>query len=184
MIDIDNLKNINSSIKKYAITGNHDRKIEDWNLVIKESDFVDLNDNYDLIYKNSDKPILISGISTSSEQGNINHKLDKTNAYLASLKETDIKPVYSILLMHEPDFINDIDSNKFNLALAGHSHNGQLNIPILKNLGLPKYAREYYDAYYQVNNTKLYISSGLGTSTINARLFCKPSFNIYRLTNK
>ena len=31
---------------------------------------------------------------------------------------------YSILLLHEPDFIEKIDYSKFNLILSGHSLNG------------------------------------------------------------
>lgn len=187
---IDNLKNINPYIKKYAITGNHDKDFDKWLKIITDSDFINLNDNYDLIYKGTNTPILITGISSSTAKGNIDGKLDNTLNYLNSLKEIDIKPVYSILLMHEPDFIDKIDTSKFNLILAGHTHNGQVNlpfvkdIPFLKNIILPEYGRKYYAPHYKVNDSDLYISGGLGTSVVNARLFNKPSFNFYRLTNK
>ena len=39
----------------------------------------------------------------------------------------------------------------------------------------------YYEEYYKLNNTDLYVSSGIGTSNISFRLFNKPSFNLYRL---
>ena len=45
----------------------------------------------------------------------------------------------------------------------------------------PKGATKYYDEYYDLGKTELFISSGLGTSTIDLRLFNKPSFNFYRL---
>ena len=44
-----------------------------------------------------------------------------------------------------------------------------------------KEALEYYDSYYDIDNTKLYISNGIGVNNINFRLFNTPSFNFYRL---
>ncbi len=84
--------------------------------------------------------------------------------------------------MHEPDFINEIDYNTFNLILAGHSHNGQIRLPFIGAIILPPGAKKYYKEYYKLNNTDLFISSGLGTSNLDIRLFNKPSFNFYRIT--
>ena len=36
----------------------------------------------------------------------------------------------------------------------------------------------------KIDNTKLYISGGIGNSVLNFRLFNKPSFNLYRLVDK
>ena len=96
-------------------------------------------------------------------------------------KSEDIN--YKIILVHEPDYIDTITSkyNNTNLVLAGHSHNGQINIPYIKKLLLPEGSKKYYNNYYKVNNTNLYISSGLGESNINFRLFNKPSINFYRI---
>ena len=86
--------------------------------------------------------------------------------------------------MHEPDFIDEIDYRKFDLVLAGHSHNGQVRLPFIGALVKPNYAKKYYDEYYKIKNTDLYISSGIGVSEVNFRLFNRPSFNLYRLTNR
>ena len=83
--------------------------------------------------------------------------------------------------MHEPDYIKDFDHTKFDLILAGHSHNGQIGLPLIKDLILPHGAKKYHNAYYKLNNTYLYISSGVGCSTLNFRLFNKPSINLYRI---
>ena len=40
---------------------------------------------------------------------------------------------------------------------------------------------KYIDDYYEINDTKLYISSGLGTDKYKMRAFNKPSFNVYKL---
>ena len=36
-----------------------------------------------------------------------------------------------------------------------------------------------YENYYKVNDTDLYVSSGIGESRINFRLFNKPAINFY-----
>ena len=180
------LSEMNATVGKYAINGNHDYYFKDWNLIVENSGFKILNDNYDLIYLRNDKYIMISGMSTNSYgKKSINEKLNDSSSYLKDKKD-DEKPIYSILLMHEPDYIDDINLNDYNLVLAGHSHNGQVRIPIIGALKftLPMGSRKYYDTYYKVKNTDLYVSNGIGTSTVNFRLFNKPSFNLYRFTNK
>ena len=67
------------------------------------------------------------------------------------------------------------------LILSGHSINGSINIPLLKNGLLPDGAKKYYKPYYKINNTDIYISNGIGVNNINFRLFNSPSFNLYRL---
>ena len=180
------LSKIDADIGKYAINGNHDYYFENWDLIIENSGFINLNNKYELIYKDPTKYILLAGMSTNSYgKESISDKLKDVTEYLKDIEE-DNKPIYSILLMHEPDYIDDINLNNFNLVLSGHSHNGQVRIPFIgaiKN-SLPSGSRKYYDEYYRVKNTDLYISSGIGTSTVNFRLFNRPSFNLYRMTNK
>ena len=86
--------------------------------------------------------------------------------------------------MHEPDKILDFDYNNYDLILAGHSHNGQITIPFIGSLYKPNGSKKYYKDYYELEGTKLYISGGIGTSTLKLRLFNKPSINLYRLTSK
>ena len=94
--------------------------------------------------------------------------------------------LYKIILVHEPDMIDKILDKYPNtgLILAGHSMNGSVNIPGIKNVLLPEGALEYYKPYYEVNNTKIYISNGIGVNNINFRLFNSPSFNLYRFNKQ
>ena len=180
------LSKLEARIGKYAINGNHDFYYEDWDLIIENSDFTNLNDKIETIYLEKDRYILLSGMSTNSYgKTPINEKLKESTEFLKEKKD-DEKPIYSILLMHEPDYIDDVNLNNYNLVLSGHSHNGQIRIPFIGALksSLPKGSRKYYDTYYKVKNTDLYISNGIGTSTVNFRLFNRPSFNLYRMTNK
>lgn len=176
------LSSINANVGKYAISGNHDSNFSEWESIINDSGFKNLNDTYELIYNDGYTPILLAGLSS-----NLNNQVDITERYNKILEYSNnenIKELYKILLIHEPDYINNIDYSNFNLILAGHSHNVQVRLPFIGGIILPNGAKKYYKEHYKINNTDLYISSGIGTSGISFRLFNKPSINFYRLTNK
>lgn len=173
--DITYLKNILSKINtkygKYAVIGNHDYSI-DINIlrdIYKESNFNLLENTYDIIYGKNNEKIFIGGLSTSSFS---NTSLEKLN-YNESC--------YKIFILHEPDYTDEIIKLNPNIIFAGHSHNGQINIPYLKKYFVPEGAKKYYEEHYLINNTSLYISSGIGVSTYNFRLFNHPSINFYRI---
>ena len=98
----------------------------------------------------------------------------------------DDSSIYQIALIHEPDMINKIKEKlpTTSLILAGHSINGSINIPGIKNTLLPEGAKNYYNPYYELDNTRIYISNGIGVNNVNFRLFNTPSFNLYRLNKK
>ena len=171
------LSKIDSNIDKYAIKGEDDLKINKWEEVISESNFIDLNDKHELIYSNGIDPILLVGISSNYKKNHIKKTLESI------YEEINTKYKYSILLTHEPDVIDDIDYSKFNLILAGHTHGGQVKLPFVGGIIKDKYAKVYTNDYYELGNTKLYISSGIGTSKYKFRLLNTPSFNFYRLRN-
>lgn len=183
----EGLKKINAKIGKFAITGEHDFKRDEWSTIIKDSGFTNLNDTYELIYKDGYEPIMIAGLSTNLKgTKNAKDKIAPINDYIHSIKESEEIniPHFKILLLHEPDYINDITYKNYDLILAGHSHNGQITIPFIGAIIKPKGAQEYFDEYYTLDNTELYISSGLGTAKLDFRLFNRPSINFYRIVNK
>ena len=171
------LSKINVSIDKYYITGDNDYNNDDITNIFNNSGFVNLNDTYNLIYKDK-TPILIAGISTSKNKENILEKLKPSVEYL------DNNNVFSILLMHEPNKIEKFDYDKFNLILAGHNLGGIVRLPLIGGIVLPNDNYFYGNPHYKKKNTDIYISNGLGNKDTNFRLFNKPSFNFYRIRKK
>ena len=175
------LSSINVSIDKYAIRGNHDYFFEEWEQIIQNSDFKNLDNTFDYIYKDGYSPILIAGLSSISDKVPFIERYEQLQKEINNQNQNGI---YQILLLHEPDPIKNINLKDYNLVLAGHSHNGQIRLPLVGAIVKAEFAEKYYDEYYKIQNTDLYISSGIGTSGLDLRLFNRPSFNFYRLTNK
>ena len=182
--DYDDLANslikINAKYGKYAVLGNHDYKKRDKIInLYNDIGFKYLENDYDIIYGDDNSQVFIGGI------GNVSYNKDDIDK---TLEKIDSENQYRIILVHEPD-ISDKIISKYNvdLILAGHSHNGQVRLPFIGAIVKPPHAKKYYDNYYNLKGTKLYVSSGIGVSNVNYRLWNRPSINFYRInkeTNK
>ena len=178
-----NLSNIKVTIGKYAISGEDDLKFNEWESIIGESGFKNMNDCYELIYNEGYSPILLAGLRSNSDNPeSLTERYQVIEQYLNS--DESLNNIYKILIMHEPDFIDNINYTYFNLILGGHSHKGQINIPLFGPISTLDYSKKYYDEYYKLGNSDFFISSGMGTSNYSFRFWNKPSINFYRLTNK
>lgn len=156
-----NLSKLEAPIGKYAIASNEDLESDSFSDLITNSGFTLLNNDVKLIYNNDDEPIELVGIS------NINSKIELTDNY-------------KIALIHKPDDFDNIKNDNYNIVMAGHNHGGIIRLPFVGGLINIEGAKKYHNDYYEIDNTKLYVSSGLGTSNINFRMFNQPSINLYR----
>ncbi len=86
-----------------------------------------------------------------------------------------------ILLAHEPDFADEASRSPIDLQLSGHSHGGQVRLPLLPPLYLPEMAKKYVLGSYQVGRLALYTNAGLGTVGIPVRLNCPPEITLLTL---
>ena len=133
--------------------------------------FISLDNKSDVIYNKNNETMLISGLGIESD-----------TKYLEEVFKN--KYNYKVNIMHYPDNMESLEIYEYDLVLAGHSHNGQIYIPFYGPVIKANHAKTYYDEHYKVGNTDLYISSGVGTADFNFRWFNRPSYNLYRLTNK
>ncbi len=166
---VNELSKISSIYGCYYVNGEDDLKNKNFDQVLQDSNFISLNDiNVDITSKKNES-IILSGISYNNNNSN----------FLESINNYD----YKIFVLHKPDEFDEFSAYDFNLALAGHSHNNQINIPYIKKIYSMKGAKKYYEPFYKINNTNFYISSGIGTSDYKFRLFNNPSFNVYTIKN-
>lgn len=101
----------------------------------------------------------------------------------AALREVpDEAPV--IVLSHDPDMFPGIP-NRVSLTLSGHTHGGQVAIPVIRRPLLPSYYGERYAAGHVVEHGRhLLVTSGVGTSGLPIRLLRPPEVVIVTLRNQ
>lgn len=86
-----------------------------------------------------------------------------------------------ILLAHEPDFADEASRRGIALQLSGHSHGGQVRIPLLGSPYLPRLARKYPYGYYRVGPLQLYTNRGIGTIGLPLRFNATPEVTLISL---
>jgi predicted MPP superfamily phosphohydrolase len=86
-----------------------------------------------------------------------------------------------ILLAHEPDYADHAAEFPIDLQLSGHSHGGQIRIPLLPPLYLPTLGKKYVLGTYRIGPLTLYTNAGLGTIGVPARLNCPPEITLLTL---
>jgi uncharacterized protein len=90
------------------------------------------------------------------------------------------KGAYTIALFHAPGYFDRI-SGRVPLALAGHTHGGQIVIPFVPVFWLPRGSSGFLAGWYKERGSQMYVTRGIGTSTIWARFNCRPEIAIFDL---
>jgi predicted MPP superfamily phosphohydrolase len=88
----------------------------------------------------------------------------------------------AILLAHEPDFADvSAATGRFDLQLSGHSHGGQVRVPLLMRLALPPFSQRYTSGLYRVDGMLQYTNRGLGFVDMRLRFLCRPEITVLTL---
>ena len=81
-----------------------------------------------------------------------------------------------IFLVHEPDYLDIFKHHPrfplVDLMLSGHSHGGQIRLPLIGPLVLPPMGKLYPHGLYREKQLQLYVNRGIGTVGIPLRLNC------------
>ncbi|MCB1486650.1 MAG: metallophosphoesterase [Bauldia sp.] len=94
-------------------------------------------------------------------------------------KVADDRPV--VLLAHEPDIFPRVPG-KVSLTLSGHTHGGQVNLPLLGRLVVPsRYGDRYAYGHIVEDNRHIIVSGGLGCSTLPVRFGVPPEILLIEL---
>ena len=86
-----------------------------------------------------------------------------------------------ILLAHEPDFAVHAARFPVDLQLSGHSHGGQIRLPLLGAPVLPPLARRYPWGLHRIGGLTLYTNVGIGTIALPVRFLCPPEITLITL---
>lgn len=89
----------------------------------------------------------------------------------------------SIWVLHAPGFVDDIPRHAFPepaAILAGHTHGGQIRLPFYTPY-TPVGSGRFVAGWYRDTVAPLYVSRGIGTVVVSARLFCPPEMPVFTL---
>jgi uncharacterized protein len=176
--DEEQLKSILSQLHSKSVTlavlGNHDHwmtRTDRLKQVLWSSKIVNL-DNEVYLVERQGKKLAFAGLDDPYWG---RPDLRKTIAQLPD-------GIPAVLLVHEPDYIEQsAKTHKFALQLSGHSHGGQVRLPFLNPLVLPRGGEKYFAGLNQVEDTITYTNRGLGMTNLPIRFGSRPEITVFTL---
>lgn len=180
--------------KVYYITGNHERRLDNFDELMNELAEVGFIVLLNRVSIYNDKGFEIDFLGLDENQANFDdYKARKKGTF----EYKDMSPYfnqlnelggYKIVLSHFPENFEGVKEMNysqydFDLQLSGHAHGGQFCLPFIGPVyspgqGLkPKYAKGSFG-----NRPKLIVSRGLGNAEFPFRLFNHPEINVINIT--
>ena len=174
----NSLKNITATQGKYYLLGNHDLESAASKEVVESillaADFFPLvNKNYK-IYNKTNSFFNIVGLD-SLLKGNPNNEEAFNN--IDSSK-------YTITFTHCPDLFKDLPLDKTDYVISGHSHGGQIYVPLFENLYRASGCKEFFHGKHKKSATTLDISNGVGLTNYSIRFQANAEIILYKLISK
>ncbi|MDF9823736.1 putative MPP superfamily phosphohydrolase [Breznakia sp. PF5-3] len=172
------LTDIEAPLGKFYVLGEKDLKNENTKVLISKilynAGYEDLTNKNIKIHNGTSEGFNLVGIDSI-----VGGTPDIEKAY-TNLNNT----TFTIAFTHAPDVYADIPNDSTDLAFAGHSHGGQISLPILGPLSTIDGAKKYERGTYEINELIIEVSNGIGTTNVDMRLFSPPEILIYRLVKK
>ena len=157
-----------------AVLGNHDHYTDAKIIreVLQKSNIVELRNRIHPILRNM-AYLYLAGIDD---------RMTKNDDLQSVIDQIPDEKSSVILLAHEPDFADiSAKGGRFDMQISGHTHGGQICLPLLGNLYLPRLGRKYPSGKYHVDGMVLYTNRGLGTSWLKLRYNCPPEISVFTL---
>jgi len=105
-----------------------------------------------------------------------------SHPYLVGAESLADPSALNVLLSHNPDVFPQARAKGFPVTLAGHTHGGQVNVEILSNKINPaRFFTRYTSGLYEEDNASLFVTRGIGTIGVPARLGAPPEVALIRL---
>jgi predicted MPP superfamily phosphohydrolase len=171
----DTMSRLEARLAKVAVRGNYDigefKKAD----LFGGTGFAELDANSIEVEKDGEK-FWITGV-TREREGKIGNVL----------KEVP-EDCFSIFLHHYPDLVEDLAGRNVDLYLAGHTHGGQIALPLYGAvITLSQFGKKYESGIYTVGNTILYVNRGIGMDggpSPRARFFARPEITVFEIKPK
>ncbi|MBD2845196.1 metallophosphoesterase family protein [Paenibacillus sp. IB182496] len=175
----------------YAIYGNHDTVCDQRALeVMLREEGVHVLVNSNVLLEQGGERVLLCGIDDSiHDRDRLDLALDGTLAGIAESEEGR-RSVCKILLAHDPLIAAQLSGMEADLILSGHTHGGQMRLPLYGPLLRTRSVRLYRSGWFEIGArqkaageaaARLLVSNGFGTSKVPLRLFVPPQTHLLTL---
>ncbi|MFH1112645.1 MAG: metallophosphoesterase [Pseudomonadota bacterium] len=90
----------------------------------------------------------------------------------------------NLVLSHTPDNIYRLADSNADIVFSGHYHGGQIRVPFAGPIVVPSvYGRRFDRGHFVVNQTHLFVSSGIGAAGLMVRTYCRPDIFVVDILN-
>ncbi|MGH9594889.1 MAG: metallophosphoesterase, partial [Bryobacteraceae bacterium] len=102
--------------------------------------------------------------------------------YLKAAAKLVAPGAFNMLLSHNPDVFPVAVRQGYQATIAGHTHGGQVRVEILReDLNIARFFTPYVDGLYRRDGSAIFVSRGIGTIGLPARLGAPPEVALLRL---
>lgn len=166
------LAQLSAPLGVFAVLGNHDAASDPGFIVENlQANRIQALRNRALPLERQGKRLWLAGVDDVLEG---NPDLDLTLQ--------GIPPAEAVIaLVHEPDYARRVARHPVDLQLSGHSHGGQIVLPLVGPPYLPPLGRRFPKGLYRLGALTIYTNVGLGTIRIPVRLNCPPEITLIKL---
>ena len=180
-------KGLSAIAPTYYVTGNHEWSlgsdvVRELKSLLKDNGVAVLSNQYEVLERDG-ASLVLAGVDDPNGYAD-----QKTPEELFAEIEAERPGVFTILLAHRNDAIEQYAAAGYDLVLSGHAHGGIIRLPFTDGLLSP--GRTFFPTWtsgiYTVENSTLFVSRGLGNNTtpINGfRLFNRPELAVLELKN-
>lgn len=106
---------------------------------------------------------------------------DREN-YLRKADRLVIPGAMNVLLSHNPDVFPVAARQGYNLVLSGHTHGGQVTVEILdQSINPARFMTPFVYGLYRAGTASAYVTRGIGTIGIPARIGAPPEISLLRM---
>jgi predicted MPP superfamily phosphohydrolase len=174
----DNLKDFQAKYGVFVVLGNHDGWYNDAEVAAEFSrvGYKVLENEVAIVEKEGQK-LRILGLKDHTKVRNWGKEVKEA---LENREQTG----NIIVLEHSPDYLWSISSNAPNpndikLFIHGHTHGGQVWLPIIGSMFVPSnYGQRYAFGHIKENNFDMFVTTGIGTSILPFRFLVPPEIAV------
>ena len=170
--------------------GNHEQRMKDedysgwWEEYssLLEGMGICILDNTSVQIRRKDSVLRITGLSLDGDYYNKLKIKEADRAMVEKLVGPRTDMDYELLLVHNPIYMDAYSSWGADLVLSGHLHGGTIRIPVLGGVMTPQlqFFSPYTKGDLTQGSTRMLVSAGLGTHSIDIRLNNRPELVVIR----